>query len=456
MSDTIKNYLGRLTQALNASDSGLLLDISKKIVGTKKSGARIFTCGNGGSAATASHFCNDLIKGCRIDNRMGFKAMALNDPTPVVTCLANDYGYDEIFKVQLQTHAKAGDLLIAFSGSGNSPNVIKAIETARQMGVFVIGFGGRDGGKMKPLCDVCMVAPTWSMEELEDLHLCYCHAMIACIREELADTWDIEVVNYPKQGGYKYALFDFDGTLSLLREGWQDIMVPYFTEVMREVSPKEDVAAIKEIVREFVDTLTGKQTIFQCERLAEEVQKRGGTALEPLAYKAEYLRRLFEEIKGRHEILKKDSNLANDYLVPGAKAFLEGLKNKGVRLYLASGTDETDVLAEAELLGVARYFDGGIYGAKDSIKDCSKEIVIKKILDENNISGQDLISFGDGYVEVQLVKDIKGYAVALATDEKRRKGVDAWKRKRLLSADADAVIPDFCEADKLINFIMGE
>ena len=123
---------------------------------------------------------------------------------------------------------------------------------------------------------------------------------------------------------------------------------------------------------------------------------------------------------------------------------------------MASGTDEVDVVAEAELLGVAEYFNSGIYGAKDTMKDCSKEIVIRQILDENKIGGSDLISFGDGYIEVQLVKDIGGYAVAVATDEARKKGVDAWKRKRLLSAQADVVIPDFAEPEKLIDFIMGE
>jgi len=111
--------------------------------------------------------------------------------------------------------------------------------------------------------------------------------------------WDIEVINHPTRR-FRYALFDFDGTLSLLREGWQGIMIPYFTEVVAAVTENPDLQNITELVTEFVDMLTGKQTIFQCIRLDEEVQKRGGPAVDPYEYKAEYLRRLMARIKDRH------------------------------------------------------------------------------------------------------------------------------------------------------------
>jgi len=449
------NYFNRVSSALSNTDTSILKQIAHKIISTKNASTRIFTAGNGGSAATASHFCNDLIKGCRVDGRTGLSAQCLCDPMPVLTCLSNDFSYEDAFTVMLQTHAQPGDVLIVFSGSGNSPNIIRAIEFAKTRGIFVIGFAGRDGGQMRPLCDLCITAPTWSMEELEDLHLCYCHALVHCIREELKDIWDIEVINYPPADGFRYALFDFDGTISLLREGWQDVMIPYFTEVLLQADSSADTADTTATVTEFVDLLTGKQTIFQCIRLDEEVQKRGGQAVDPGVYKAEYLRRLMERIKNRHAALTDGKAKPSDYIVPGGEAFLNLLRKKGVKVYLASGTDEVDVIAEAKLLGVDHYFDGGIYGAKDTIKDCSKELVIRQIMDENNINGKDLISFGDGYIEVQLVKDIDGYAVAVATDEEKRKGVNTWKRSRLLSANADAVIPDFAEPVKLYDFIMG-
>jgi len=453
----MKDYLNRLILSLQNTDTDMLKEIANRIIETKKNSTQIFTAGNGGSAATASHFCNDLLKGCRVDGRIGFKASCLCDAVPVLTCLSNDFSYEEVFTVMLETHAKPGDVLIVFSGSGNSPNILHAAKFARERGLFIIGFGGRDGGKIKELCDICIIAPTWSMEELEDIHLCYCHALVSHIREELNNVWDVEVVKYPPVGGtgFQYALFDFDGTISLLREGWREIMIPYFVEVITAVDATAGIEATSVVVADFVDRLTGKQTIYQCIQLDEEVQKRGGVAKDPQEYKAEYLRRLMAHIQNRHESLKKGESKTTDHLVPGSEEFLNLLKNSGVKLYLASGTDEVDVIAEAELLGVSQYFDGGIYGAKDSIKECSKELVIRQILEENNIRGSQLISFGDGYVEVQLVKAIGGYAVAVATEEEKRMGVNPWKRERLLSVNADAVIPDFANPKVLVDFIMG-
>jgi len=191
MADKIMDYLAEVAENLKASDSSQLNEIAQHIINTKKNGAHIFTAGNGGSAATASHFCNDLIKGCRIGERTGFNAQCLSDPMAVLTCLANDYGYEYVYSVQLQTHAQPGDLLIVFSGSGNSPNILKAAEVARAKGMYIIGFGGRDGGQLKELCNICFIAPTWSMEALEDLHLCYCHAMVSYIREVLTKAVDL-------------------------------------------------------------------------------------------------------------------------------------------------------------------------------------------------------------------------------------------------------------------------
>jgi len=451
-------YFTRISSALSATDMQKLANIADKIISSKNK--KIFTAGNGGSAATASHFCNDLLKGCRVHGRTGFTPMCLSDSTAILTCLANDFSYEDAYKISLETYAKPGDLLIVFSGSGNSPNILSVAQRAREMGVFVIGFSGRDGGKMKDLCDICLIAPTQSMEELEDLHLCYCHALVSVIREKLTDIWGMEIVNYPhhfrndaENKRFRYALFDFDGTVSLLREGWREIMIPYFVEVISSAAPTENLADIEKLVAHFVDHLTGKQTIFQCIQLDEEVQKRGGAAVDPHVYKAEYLRRLMENINSRHAALKAGAN-PDKYLVPGAIDFLQKLRDGGVKIYLASGTDEVDVKAEAELLGVAHYFDGGIYGAKDSIKDCSKELVIQQILQENNISGTELVSFGDGYIEVQLVKDIGGYAVAVATDEARQMGINEWKRTRLLSANADIVVPDFVGAGELYEFLI--
>ena len=273
-----------------------------------------------------------------------------------------------------------------------------------------------------------------------------------------APGWGIEVVRRPPAGKrYLHALFDFDGTVSLLREGWQDVMVPYFMEVLapycKDGGHGEGRSALSARVREFVDLLTGKQTIFQCMRLDEEVRSLGGPPADPYGYKAEYLRRLMARIGGRHAAIREGRSDPGDHLVPGAVDFLRILRGKEARLYLASGTDEADVVAEARLLGIEGLFGGRVHGARDSQKECSKEAVIRDLLKDNAIRGEDLISFGDGYVEVQLVKEVGGYAVAVATDESGRAGVDEWKRRRLLSAGADAVVPDFSEAEALAAFL---
>jgi len=267
------------------------------------------------------------------------------------------------------------------------------------------------------------------------------------------DRWHMEVIREPPHPApFRFALFDFDGTVSLIREGWQEVMIPYFIEVLGAAPQAEDEGPIREAVTDFVDRLTGKQTIFQCIRLDEEVRKRGGAPADPGAYKAEYLRRLEEHIKGRVAALENHAD-PEGYLVPGCRELFDVLKARDYQLYLASGTDEDDVLREASLLGITGWFDGHIHGARDNLTDCSKELVIRDIIRENRLTGQELLSFGDGFVEIELVAGIGGYTVGVASDERRRKGVNQHKRARLLEAGADMVIPDFAEAKTLMDYL---
>jgi len=265
----------------------------------------------------------------------------------------------------------------------------------------------------------------------------------------------MEIITPPTpNAGFRYALFDFDGTISLIREGWQEIMIPYFIDVLRQTPKAENAKAIEDTVTTFVDRLTGKQTIFQCIQLDEEVVRRGGTQTDPGIYKAEYLRRLGDRIKSRLEELRRGCD-PQKYLVPGSVRFLALLKEAGYNLYLASGTDEPDVLAEAKLLGLDQYFGKHIYGARDNETACSKETVIKQIVATHNLTGAELVSFGDGFVEIELVVGIGGYTIGVATDEVRKQGVNQHKRKRLLEAGAAMIIPDFSEAEKLIAVLFG-
>jgi len=254
-----------------------------------------------------------------------------------------------------------------------------------------------------------------------------------------------------------HALFDFDGTVSLIREGWQDIMVPLMVELLAETGTGETVEELTAVVSEYVERLTGEQTIYQMIRLAEEIRKRGGTPREPLYYKRLYHERLIGSIHDRREGLRSGRIEPEAMIVPGADKALALLRDRGVVLYLASGTDEPYVIEEARLLGLDTCFGEHIYGARDDYRTFSKEHVIRRILELNGVGGASLIGFGDGYVEIANVKGAGGMAVGVASDEKGRSGrPDEWKRARLIGAGADVIIPDFCDCEVLFDYIWIE
>jgi len=256
--------------------------------------------------------------------------------------------------------------------------------------------------------------------------------------------------------GISHVLFDFDGTLSLIRQGWPEVMVPMFTEVLPAL-PGETDADRGRLAFEDIMRLNGKQTIYQMMQLAARIRERGGEAKEPLWYKHEYLRRLDLRIKDRIDGLRQGTIPADDLLVHGARRLLENLKERGLPVYLASGTDEIFVKQEAELLGLTPYFGRRIYGAQDDFKTFSKKLVIARIIRENGIRGEQLLSFGDGYVEIENTREAGGLAVAVASDEANNGSgrMDEWKRERLSGVGADVVIPDFRDAAPLLELILG-
>jgi phosphoglycolate phosphatase-like HAD superfamily hydrolase len=256
--------------------------------------------------------------------------------------------------------------------------------------------------------------------------------------------------------GISHVLFDFDGTLSLIREGWPEVMLPMFEEMLPRRAGEVD-AEVRRLLYDDIMRLNGKQTIYQMMQFAERVRERGGEPREPLWYKHEYLRRLNERIAGRLEGLR-DGTPAERHLVHGARQLLTALRDRGLTLYLASGTDEQFVRDEAELLGVASFFGPHIYGARDDYQSFSKKMVIDRLLADNRISGAELLAFGDGYVEIQNTKEAGGLAVAVASDEANNGSgrMDAWKRERLLGVGADVVIPDYRDAEVLIARLFGD
>ena len=211
------------------------------------------------------------------------------------------------------------------------------------------------------------------------------------------DSTPIEIINpHIPRGRIRHALFDFDGTVSLIREGWQGVMIPMMVEVLLETPRHESKEELYAVVTEFVDRLTGKQTIYQMIQLREEVRQRGGEPLDPLDYKRMYLDRLWERIKGR----------------------------------------------------VARLKNGEI--------EPEEMMVIERILNENHLSGPELVTFGDGYVEIEDTKAVGGIAVGVASDEVNRRGINEWKRARLIQAGADLIVPDFRQHERLVAYLFAE
>jgi phosphoglycolate phosphatase len=268
---------------------------------------------------------------------------------------------------------------------------------------------------------------------------------------------DVEVIYRERRPPPEHVLFDFDGTLSLIREGWAEIMVPMMVEILRATGTAEPAEVLRKLAFDFVMALNGKQTIYQMIRLAEEVRRRGGVPEEPQAYKDQYHQRLMERIAGRREALRSRASQPAEMLVPHALELLAELRRRGAGLYLASGTDEQYVLEEARLLGLDQFFGTHIYGALADYKSFSKAMVIQRILSENQIDGQGLLGFGDGYVEIQNIKAVGGTAVAVASDEAGRSGQpDPWKRDRLIGVGADLVVPDYRDWQPLVAYLWGE
>lgn len=151
-----------------------------------QNGSTVFVFGNGGSSATASHFQNDFNKGISEHTEKKFNFQCLNDNVPTVMAVANDIGFEEIFRFQLKGHIKPGDMVMAISGSGNSRNVLNAVEYAREQGCKVIGLTGFDGGKLRELSDVSLHVPVNSMQVTEDLHMMFDHLMMSIFYRDLA------------------------------------------------------------------------------------------------------------------------------------------------------------------------------------------------------------------------------------------------------------------------------
>ena len=274
---------------------------------------------------------------------------------------------------------------------------------------------------------------------------------------------DIEVVELP--GGPRriaHAIFDHDGTISTLRQGWELIMEPMMVRAVLGGAPEqageERLDAVRETVRSFIDRTTGVQTLAQMKGLVDIVRDFGfvpeGAILDEHGYKEIYNRELLSMVRGRVQLLDRGCLEVSDFTVKNAPTFLRALASRGVTLWLASGTDQGDVEAEAAALGYASLFQGRIHGAVGDLGKEPKRIVLQTILAEiGEAAAASVVTFGDGPVELRETVKRGGTAVGVASDEIKRWGWNTRKRRRLIEAGAAVLVPDFSEMAALLGLL---
>lgn len=252
-------------------------------------------------------------------------------------------------------------------------------------------------------------------------------------------------------------MFDFDGTLSLIRGGWTEVMVAMMVDHLLTLPGTTETAdVLGETVRHFVLGLNGKPTIYQMQRFATEITARGGEPETPQHYHAEYLRRLGIRIDDRKARIRSGEATADDLLVPGARAFLTALAEAGVELTLASGTEQVFIDEEVRVLGIESFFEGRIYGPGDDPHAFTKLQVMQNLLSRHNIEATAIIGVGDGVVETQNMAELGGLTIGVASDEQHRAGVcEPWKRARLIESGAHLIIPDYQHATELAARLVG-
>ena len=249
----------------------------------------------------------------------------------------------------------------------------------------------------------------------------------------------------------KAVVLDFDGTISTLRCGWEQVMEPLMVEMIcGKTQPTQELV---QEVESYISESTGIQTIHQMKWLAKTACERGlnpDASADPWFYKAEYNRRLMEQVQQRLDRLNSGEAKPEEYLMAGSKEFLKTLHDRGVVIHVASGTDHADVVKEAQALGVAQYFTT-IAGAAPGSEDCSKEAVIRKLL--QGLPGQELAVIGDGKVEIRLGKEAGARTIGIASDEVRLQGINPEKVDRLMNAGADMLIGDYLTPGALYAFL---
>jgi phosphoglycolate phosphatase-like HAD superfamily hydrolase len=254
--------------------------------------------------------------------------------------------------------------------------------------------------------------------------------------------------------GISHVIFDFDGTLSWLRNGWPDVMTQLFSEFLP--AEQRDSAEVRQQLRRDILALNGKPSIHQMQRFREYAQGWKVNAPEPNALLELYLQRLDATLQQRIGRLIRREAQPEQFVIAGVFPVLDELRARGLKLVILSGTAEPEVKREATLLGLQPYFGDHIYGSTPGL-NFSKKQVIDRIIQEEGIQGSHLLSFGDGPVEIEFTKAVGGLAIGVASDERAHGSgvVDEDKREHLVRAGADVIIPDYIGVRPILDTILA-
>lgn len=329
------------------------------------------------------------------------------------------------------------------------------MELAAEIGSFVAGV------TVQKLFQTGTASPEEIIQIGTDPDFVYRAELAEDIRQaKFIDNSEIECINeWPKDLDIRYAIFDHDGTISTLREGWEEIMSPMMMKaVLGDLYQVADEALYHKVqtrVAEFIDKTTGIQTLVQMKGLVDLVKEFGcvpeNEILDEFGYKQIYNEELLLMVKEREKKIARGELSLEDFTLKNAVLLLEKLYNAGVKLTLASGTDEEDVINEARILGYDHLFEGRIYGAVGDVNKEAKKIVLDRILNKIGESGKgQIVTFGDGPVEIRETYKRKGITVGVASNEMKRHSLNESKRTRLIKAGADIIVPDFSQLSQLL------
>jgi rfaE bifunctional protein kinase chain/domain len=274
---------------------------------------------------------------------------------------------------------------------------------------------------------------------------------------------EIEIIsNWKVKPEVKHAIFDHDGTISTLREGWELIMAPMMIRaILGDIYKDADDTLFRMIskrVQDYIDKTTGIQTLVQMHGLLDLIREFGCVPeekiLDPSGYKHIFNNELMKMVMEREEKLKNGELCLADLTIKDAVPFLQLLFDSGIKLWLVSGTDIEDVISEAHILGYEHLFEGRIYGAVGDITKEAKKNVLEHMLDKMDYSNPgNIVTFGDGSVEMRETRKRGGLTVGISSNELRRYGLNEHKRSRLIKAGADIIIPDFTQYYRLLKLL---